>query len=395
MLLTSLAVLLTAGLAANKLVEKFQLPGLIGMLVIGALLGPHGLNVLHEDLLHISQDLRALALIVILLRAGLGIQRSTLNRVGWPALRLSSIPCVLEGLSAALAASLLLQLPAAEAGMLGFILAAVSPAVIVPAMLRLKEKRLGEDKDVPTMVLAGASVDDVVAITLFTAFLGWSLTGDASLWAEFLRFPLRIIGGIGGGLLLGVLLLWVYRSQRFVMRNTEKLLLLLTVSIAYYAVGEQVGVASLLGVMTIGFLILEYREATARRFSHKLNRIWVFAEILLFGLIGAAVNIPIAQQAGLVGLAIIGIGLTARSLGVLLATVRTGLNSGERAFCVIAYLPKATVQAAIGAIPMTMGFASGEVILAIAVLAIVVTAPIGAVGIQWSAPKLLAPPPPD
>lgn len=393
MLLTSLAVLLTAGLVANKLVEKLRLPGLIGMLFVGVLLGPHGSNILHADLLHISQDLRALALIVILLRAGLGIHRSTLNRVGWTALRLSSIPCLLEGFLAAAAASVLLQLPAAEAGMLGFILAAVSPAVIVPSMLRLKQRRLGEDKDVPTMVLAGASVDDVVAITLFSAFLGWSLTGDTNLWAELARLPLGILGGIGGGIGLGFFLLWVYRSQRFVMRNTEKLLLLLTVSIVYYTVGEQLGVASLLGVMTIGFLILEYRESTAQRFSHKLNRVWVFAEILLFGLIGAAVNIPVAAQAGLVGLAIIAIGLAARSAGVFLATLGTHLNRGERAFCVIAYLPKATVQAAIGAIPMTMGLPSGEVILAIAVLAIVVTAPIGAAGIQWSAPKLLSSPP--
>ncbi len=389
-MLLSLALLLMFGFLGKRLAETLALPGIVGMVAVGMLLGPHGVGWLAEALLAISADLRALALIVILLRAGLGLHRETLNAVGFASLKLGSIPCILEGIMVLLISRWLWELPWLEAGMLGFIIAAVSPAVVVPAMLKLREAGLGADKRIPTMILAGASLDDVFAITLFSAFLGMALgQGTAGIWAEALRLPLNILLGTLGGAAFGVLLLWLYNLRRFDVRNTEKLVLLLASSMIYYSLGNQLGWASLLGIMAAGLLLLEYRPRTAVQFARKLNRVWVFAEIMLFCLVGAAVNVHLAWQAGLAGLIVIVCGLAARSAGVWLATGGTKLTKRERWFCAVAYWPKATVQAAVGGIPLAMGVASGDLILAVAVLAIVVTAPLGAFGIEWASKRFL------
>jgi len=329
------------------------------------------------------------ALIIILIRAGLGLKRESLKQVGGVALRISSIPCLMEGFTVLAAAYYFLDFSFAEAGMLGFIIAAVSPAVVVPGMLDLKEQGYGDDKQIPTLLLAGTSIDDVFAITLFTFFLGLGVSGGGNVLLELGRIPLSIGGGIAGGLIVAAGLLYLFKMKGLTTRHTEKLLLLLAIAILYYEFGEWIGIASLLGVMTIGFVILEKREDMAHDFSEKLAKVWVFAQIILFTLVGAEVNIEVALEAGLIGVAIIAIGLVARSIGVWLATMGTNMNNKERLFCIIAYTPKATVQAAIGSLPLAAGVEGGSVILAIAVLSIVITAPLGAIGIKLSAPRLL------
>ncbi len=391
-MLGSLALLLVIGLLASKIVVLLRLPGLLGMLFVGIVLGPYALDVLAPGLLHISQELRSLALIIILLRAGLGLKRENLIQVGSAAIRLSGIPCILEGATVMLLSHWLLGFTFAEAGMLGFIIAAVSPAVVVPGMLSLKEQGYGEDKQISTLILAGASIDDVFAITLFTSFLGLAVQGETNVLLELGRIPLSIGAGILGGLLVAVLLLKLYQFKPLNTRNTEKLLLMLALSIIYFEVGEYIGIASLLGVMTIGLVILEKRQKSAVQFSEKLARVWVLAQVILFTLVGAEVNISVALEAGIIGAVIIGVGLIGRSIGVWLATLGTELNGKERVFCMIAYMPKATVQAAIGAIPLAAGVEVGNIILAIAVLAILITAPLGAIGIKIGAPVLLQKP---
>ena len=387
--LESLALLLILGYIAAKLISILRLPGLLGMLLIGVLFGPYVFGWINDDMMIISQDLRAFALIIILIRAGLGLKRESLKQVGGVALRISSIPCLMEGFTVLAAAYYFLDFSFAEAGMLGFIIAAVSPAVVVPGMLDLKEQGYGDDKQIPTLLLAGTSIDDVFAITLFTFFLGLGVSGGGNVLLELGRIPLSIGGGIAGGLIVAAGLLYLFKMKGLTTRHTEKLLLLLAIAILYYEFGEWIGIASLLGVMTIGFVILEKREDMAHDFSEKLAKVWVFAQIILFTLVGAEVNIEVALEAGLIGVAIIAIGLVARSIGVWLATMGTNMNNKERLFCIIAYTPKATVQAAIGSLPLAAGVEGGSVILAIAVLSIVITAPLGAIGIKLSAPRLL------
>lgn len=387
-MLIGIGLLLLLGYIGGRLASKIKLPPLIGMLFVGILSGPYVLNWLDSDLLLVSQDIRMFALIIILLRAGLGIKKEQIKQVGTISLKLSSIPCLLEGFTVLGLSYYLLGFSLAEAGMLGFIIAAVSPAVVVPSMLDLKEKRLGEDKQIPTLLLAGASIDDVFAITLFTFFLGLGTeTTESSLLLDLGRIPFSIIGGV----IIGGLLAWsaIYLFKLMHKKYIEKLVLLLGATILFVEWGDHIGIASLLGVMTIGFLLLEKVPAQSKEFSLALGGLWVFLQILLFALVGAEVNIAVALDSGFMGLAIIAVGLLARSTGVWLATIGSGLNTKERLFCMIAYTPKATVQAAIGAVPLALGVGQGATILAIAVLSIIVTAPLGALGIYASAPKLL------
>ncbi|WP_423190450.1 cation:proton antiporter [Alkalibacterium sp. f15] len=387
-MLTGLGLLLLLGYIGGKMASKVKLPPLIGMLFVGVLMGPYMLNWLDSDLLLVSQDIRTFALIIILLRAGLGIKKEQIKEVGVIALKMSSIPCLIEGFTVTGLAYYLLGFSFAEAGMLGFIIAAVSPAVVVPSMLDLKEKRLGEDKQVPTLLLAGTSIDDVFAITLFTFFLGLGTEAmESSLLLDIARIPLSIIGGVVIG---GVLALFaVYIFKLIHKKYIEKLVLLLGATILFVEWGDALGIASLLGVMIIGFLLLEKVPAQSKEFSLALGGLWVFLQILLFALVGAEVNIAVALDSGFIGLGIILIGLLARSAGVWIATMSSDLNTKERLFCMIAYTPKATVQAAIGAVPLALGFEQGATILAIAVLSIIVTAPLGALAIYATAPKLL------
>ncbi|WP_035571538.1 cation:proton antiporter [Halonatronum saccharophilum] len=387
-MLLSIFLILTFGLILGFIFEKMKLPSLLGMLIAGILIGPTTFNLLDENLLAISQDIRTMALIIILLKAGLGISKDTIKKIGGTAIKMGSIPVLVEGAAVALLATIFFDLPWMEAGLLGFIIAAVSPAVVVPSMLKLKETNLGEEKEIPTLILASASLDDVFAITLFSIFLGIFERGNVSIREALVQVPYQIIGGILLGLLIGYLIIKFYRTFDS-LNLSYRSLILVVIAIGTYALGGFIGVASLLSIMTIGYLILEQEREMAKEFSAILNELWMVAKIFLFVLIGAAVELEAAFGAGLLGLLLIFLGLVARSIGVLLSTHNSYLNFKERIFCAVSYLPKATVQAAIGAVPLAAGVPSGELILALAVMSIVFTAPIGAIGIEKLAPHLL------
>lgn len=388
---TSLGIIIMLGLLANLIFTKMKLPGLLGMLILGVILGPYGFNLLEPSLLSASADFRKIALIIILLRAGIGISREDLNKVGKTAIKMSCIPGLVEGFFIAFASIKFLGFTFIQGGILGFILAAVSPAVVVPQMLSFMERRIGTNKGIPTLILAGASIDDVFAITIFSTFLGLYSGSHVNIGIKLLGIPISIVLGIGSGAVIGFFMVRVFKKYH--IRDTKKVLLIIGASILLTALENllknKIEIAGLLGVMTIGFIILEKMPQVGKRLGLKLNKIWIFAEILLFVLVGAQVNIGVAINAGVVGIAVILIGLIGRSIGVLISLVGTKLNWRERVFCIIAYLPKATVQAAIGAIPLSLGVASGEIILAIAVLSILITAPLGAIAISFSSTRLL------
>jgi NhaP-type Na+/H+ or K+/H+ antiporter len=388
-MLESIALLLVSGFILGMVMKGFRLPPLLGVLFVGIIFGPYVLDWLHIDLLHISSEIRTFSLLIILIRAGLGIKHHEIQAVGSLAVKMSSLPGLLEGFSILLVSYYVFDFSFAEAGMLGFIIAAVSPAVVVPSMLELKSERYGEDKQIPTLLLAGTSIDDVFAITIFSFFLSLGTTGDVSIVESVLKIPVSIVLGVLGGLVSGYLFIKLFDFKRLFQSNVERLLLLLTGAIGFYTFGEAVGIASLLGIMAIGFLITDQREQMGVELSLTLLSIWFFAQILLFSLVGAEVNITVALEAGFMGLIIIMVGLLFRTVGVFISTMGSNLNMKERLFCVLSYLPKATVQAAIGALPLASGVEKGPEILAIAVLSILLTAPLGAILIKWSAPKLL------
>lgn len=387
----SLAIIILLGLPANKLFEKLKMPGLLGILILGIIIGPYGLNLLQQDIINVSNDLRKIALIIILLRAGLGIHKDDLIKNGSSALKLSCIPGLIEGFFISLTAVKLLNFSFIEGGILGFIIAAVSPAVVVPSMLKLIENHVGETKGIPTLILAGASIDDVFAITIFSVFLGFYSGTHINIGIKLLSIPISILLGVVAGIIIGLILIKIFDNYH--IRDTKKLLLILGFAILLTEIENllelKIQIASLLGVMTIGFIIMDKLPDVGERLSTKLNKVWVFAELLLFILVGAQVNIHVAFDAGKVGVIIILIGLLGRSLGVLISLWGTDLNWKERFFCVISYIPKATVQAAMGAVPLSLGVGSGETILAISVLSILITAPIGAMGIDYFSEKLL------
>ncbi|ADQ14099.1 cation:proton antiporter [Halanaerobium hydrogeniformans] len=388
----SLALILILALLINKIFEKIKLPSLLGMLILGVLIGPYGFSLISGDILNISADLRKIALIIILIRAGLGIEKDTLKKVGLPAVKLSFIPGVMEGITILFISRYIFSLSIIEAGMLAFIVAAVSPAVVVPQMLSLINDNRGAEKGIPTLILTGASIDDVIAITIFSTFLGMYGGSHLSIGQQIFNVPVSIIIGIILGIIAGFIL--VYLFKKYHMRDTKKALLILSSAILLTGFEEVlegiIPIAALLGVMTIGFVLQERYKILGKRLSSKFNKIWVFAEIMLFVLVGAEVNIYLAFESGILGLIIITAGLLARSAGVLLSVAGTDFNWKERFFAVIAYTPKATVQAAIGAVPLAAGVESGELILAIAVLAIIITAPLGAVGIKFSGERWLS-----
>ncbi|MBS4534869.1 cation:proton antiporter [Clostridium sp. D2Q-14] len=387
----SFALIIIFGLLANKLFEKLKLPGLLGMLIVGILIGPYALNLLDKNILLISEDLRKIALIVILLRAGLGIRKETLNKVGIPAIKMSFIPGLLEGFTLVFITIKVFNISFTEAGILGFIIAAVSPAVVVPSMLSLIDKNKGSKKGIPTLILASASIDDVFAITIYTTFLSMYTTGNVSIFRQLINIPISIILGIIIGIIIGLILTNIFKKHH--IRDTKKTLILLGIAIIFNSlenpIKDFIPIATLLGIMTIGFILLEKYPVVANRLSSKLNKVWVLAEIILFVLVGAEVNIFVAMDSGLLGILVIAIGLIGRSIGVLISLIGTNFNYKERLFCTIAYTPKATVQAAIGAVPLSMGVENGELILAIAVLAIIITAPLGAIGIKFAGKRYL------
>lgn len=387
----SLALITVLGLFANYVFEKIKIPGILGMLLVGILIGPGSFNWLHKDILTISSDLRQLALIVILLRAGLDLKLEDIKPVGFTAVKMSVIPALMEGFTIAVISMFLLGFTFTEGGMLGFIIAAVSPAVVVPAMIKLKKQDFKYANRASTVILAGASADDVVAITVFGAFLAIYMGQKVNFIMTVLNVPISIILGIVVAIACAYTIMLVYKKVKF--STTEQILLLLFTGVGLtfiQAVLEgKIEMAALIGVMTMGFVIRMKMEETAVKISGGLGHIWVEAKVILFVLVGAAVDIRVMGSAGITGLIIIVIGLCARSIGVFIATLGSPLTKKERIFCTIAYLPKATVQAAIGGLPLINGAANGQLILAIAVLSIIVCAPVGAVGISVSAPKLL------
>ncbi len=400
-MVNSLAEIVIFALILDWLLRKIHVPGLVGMLCIGVLFGPYVLNTLDPDLLAIGYDLRLIALITILLRAGFEISTAALRRAKGKML-LVPIPALFEGAAITLLGPYLLGLTYMQSALLGAVLAAISPAVVVPMMIRFIQEGRGTHKGIPTLVLAAASLDDVFVITAFSALLGLYTGHQASMTWQVSGLFLSIILGIGVGLLTGLILIRLF--EWFNPRATKRVLVLLGVSIFLvrfeYAVEEWFPFAALLAVMAIGFVILEQREHMAHEISARLGKIWVFAEILLFVMVGAQVNINVAWEAGLAGAAIVALGLIARSAGVYVCLLGTQLNLRERVFIMIAYTPKATVQAAIGAAPLAamrmagMNTYPGEVILAVAVLSIVLTAPVGAWAIAFAAPRLLEHAPP-
>lgn len=387
-MLLSVFLILVLGLISSKAFKSLKLPGLLGMILTGVVIGPYGLNLIEANVLNISGDIRMLALIVILLRAGLGINKDTLKSVGSTSLKMSAIPCLMEGFAVMFISSYLLGIGHVEAGILGFTVAAVSPAVIVPSMIALKEKKLGMDKGIPVIILAGASIDDVFAITLFTSFLGLYFGAEFGI-VSLLNIPVQILLGILFGLVIGYIVFRIHSSDRFFKEENEKLLIVISLGIGLILLEGKVEMAGLLGVMTVGFYLLNKMKDRIGYLEERLNDIWFFAQIFLFVLIGAEVNLAMLPIVGVKAILIVVIGLLFRAAGVFISLYGSNLNIREKLFCAIAYIPKATVQAAIGAIPLSQGVESGETILAISVLAILLTAPIGSIGMDLTASRLL------
>lgn len=379
----NLGFIAVAGLVIHALFTRLRLPGFLGLLLLGVILGPFGLSWMDSELLKVSGEFRKVALIVILLRAGLGISRSDLNQIGGTALAMSVVPGIFEGLSVMLCAHLLFGWSWVEGGMLGFVLAAVSPAVIVPAMLRLQAEGYGAKHRVPTILLASAAVDDVVAITLFSVFLA-IFQGSGDGFGALIQLPLGLVLGILLGVGAGLGLALAFR--KWSVRDTKKVLYIVGAALLLTAVEDiakpWVPIASLMGVMAMGFVLLEVLPKASARVAVKFSKVWILAEVLLFVLVGAQVRVPLALSAGGMGLLLLAVGLLARSVGVWGATWRSPLVVKERAFATVAFWPKATVQAAIGAVPLAAGVPKGELILAIAVLSIVISAPLGALAIE-------------
>lgn len=389
-MLTSLAFIFLLGLILGSLFTKLKLPALLGMIITGIILGPYVLNLLDSSILSISPSLRQLALVIILTRAGLAMDIEDLKRAGRPALLMCFLPALFEIAGTVLIAPKLLGITVLEAAIIGSVIAAVSPAVVVPRMLKLIEEKRGTGKSIPQLIMAGASVDDVFVIVLFTSFLGFEKGGGLSA-VKLVYVPVSIIVGIIVGLIAGYILVKFFK--KFHMRDSLKVVILLSVSFLLLElekrIGERIPFSALIAVMSIGVGILKNYDVLAKRLSAKFSKLWVAAEILLFVLVGATVDIKYAVAAGVLAVILILGALVFRMAGVYCCLLGSRLDTKERTFTMMAYTPKATVQAAIGGIPLAMGLACGELTLTVAVLSILVTAPLGAFAIDYSYKKLL------
>ncbi len=389
-MLLSLALVFTIGLILSELFIKIKLPGFLGMIITGVVLGPFVLDLISLDILDISEELRKIALVVILLRAGLSLDISDLKKIGRPAILMSFIPATLEILAVAIFAPLLFGISLIESLILGSVLAAVSPAVVVPKMIRLMDEGYGQDKKIPQLIMASASVDDIYVIVLFTAFLSMYSSGAVTISSLYI-VPIAILLGILVGAITGFILSRFFAWFR--VRDTIKVLIILASSFFIIElegwIESSIPMSGLLAVMVLGITFLNQSEERAFRLRDKFSKLWVFAELVLFVLVGAAVDISVAMNAGLLAILLLSIELTFRIVGVQLCLIKTKLNQKERFFSGISYIPKATVQAAIGAIPLAYGVNSGNLILAIAVLAIIITAPLGAILIDSTYKKIL------
>lgn len=389
-MLLSVGLILLVGMSLGWLCKKLKLPSLLGMLLTGVVLGPYVLDLLDPSILNISAELRKIALIIILTRAGLGLDISGLKKIGRPAVLMCFVPASFELLGMILIAPKLMGMSLLEAAIMGSVLAAVSPAVVVPRMVKLMDDGYGTAKGIPQLILAGASVDDVYVIVLFSTFTGMAQGGKASV-LSFVNIPVSIILGIAIGLALGCALAFFFKKVH--LRDTSKVLIILSISFLLAAAEDHLATAitfsSLIAIMFLGVGLQKKREEAAKRLSAKFSKLWVAAEVFLFVLVGATVNIGYLGNVGVKALLVIIGALAFRMLGVFVCLLGTKLSSKEKLFSMMAYTPKATVQAAIGGIPLAMGLACGETVLTVAVLAIVLTAPLGAFAIDLSYKKLL------
>ncbi|WP_297298853.1 cation:proton antiporter [uncultured Brachyspira sp.] len=393
-MLLSLALIFLCGMILGKIFSLLKLPSLLGLIITGIILGPYCLNLLDNSILSISADLRELALIIILTRAGLNLDIEDLKKVGRPAILMCFVPASFEIIGMVLIAPKLFDITLLEAALMGSVVAAVSPAVLVPKMLKLMEEKYGTNKSIPQLLMAGASVDDIFVIVLFASFTSLVKGGTVSA-LDFVKIPTSIIFGLLAGILIAFILAKFF--TRFHIRDSAKVVIILSISFILITIensisklfGGIIGFSGLLAVMSTGAYLKSKKAELAKRLSLKYSKLWVAAEIMLFVLVGAAVNINYALNTGLTGIILIFGALIFRMLGVLVSLIKTRLNKKERIFSMIAYCPKATVQAAIGSIPLSLGFASGEIILTIAVLAILITAPLGAFGIEFFYKRLL------
>lgn len=389
-MLLSLALIMMIGAFMGWGCKKLRLPALLGMIVTGIVLGPYTLDLIDESILGISSELRKIALIIILTRAGLSLDMNDLKRVGRPAVLMCFLPACFEILGMVILAPKLLGISVLESAVMGAVVGAVSPAVIVPKMLKLMEDGYGTGQSIPQMILAAASVDDVFVIVMFSVFTGLVKSGDVSAY-EFVRIPVSIALGIAAGLCIGYIMEKYFKKVH--IRDTEKVIIMLSVSFILVtfedAYSYMIPFSALIAIMCMGIAIQQKRMAVAERLSMKFSKLWVAAEVMLFVLVGATVDLSYAASAGISAVILIFGVLVFRMAGVFLCVAKTSLTMKERLFCMIAYMPKATVQAAIGGIPLSMGLACGRIVLVVAVLAIMITAPLGAFLIDLTYRKLL------
>lgn len=389
-MLFSLALIFLCGLLLGSVFEKLKLPRLLGMLLVGILLGPHVLDLLDGSILSISPEVREIALIIILVKAGLSLDINDLKKVGRPAVMMCFVPATLEIIAFLIFGPALLHISLLEAGIIGAVMGAVSPAVIVPKMSKMIDEGWGTDKGIPQMIIAGSSADDVYVIVIFTALVSLAGGGSASVM-DFVQIPISIILGIALGVITGLVLVKLFRS--FHMRDSVKVLIILSVSFLFVTLENLlehiVSVSGLLAVMSMGMMIYNRYDLLAKRISGKFSKLWVAAEIILFVLVGATVDIQYAAKAGVMVVVMLLIGLAFRLFGTWLCIIKTPLNRKERLFCLLSQLPKATVQAAIGGVPLAKGLACGNIVLTVAVVSILLSAPIGAFMIDKTYKKFL------
>ena len=389
-MLTSVALILLLGLLLGSIFSKMKLPSLLGMIIVGIILSPHALDLIDKSILGISADLRQIALVIILTRAGLSLNIDDLKKAGRPAILMCFVPACIEIAGTIILAPILLGVTVLEAAIIGSVIAAVSPAVIVPRMIKLIDEGYGKKHSIPQLILAGASVDDVFVIVVFTALLSLASTGTISV-ISFLQIPVSILMGIVIGTAVGSILVIFFR--KFHMRDSVKILIILSFSFLLLELQNRlegmIPISGLLAIMSLGIVIKQKYSVLAKRLSGKYNKLWVAAEVFLFVLVGATVDLKYAISAGIYAVLLVIGALVFRMLGVAMSLIKTKLTTKEKLFCMIAYTPKATVQAAIGAIPFTMGLACGQTVLTVAVLSILITAPFGAICIDNLYKKLL------
>lgn len=389
-MLTSIALIMLLGLLFGSIFSKMKLPSLLGMIIVGIVLSPHAFNLIDKSILSISADLRQIALVIILTRAGLSLNADDLKRAGRPAILMCFVPACIEIIGTIILAPILLGVTLLDAAIIGSVIAAVSPAVIVPRMIKLIDEGYGKKHSIPQLILAGASVDDVFVIVIFTALISLSSTGTISV-ISFLQIPVSILTGIGIGAATGNILVIFFKKRH--MRDSVKILIILSFSFLLLELQNRlegiIPISGLLAIMSLGIVIKQKYSVLAERLSNKYNKLWVAAEVFLFVLVGATVDLKYAVTSGIFAVLLIIGALVFRMLGVAMSLIKTKLTKHEKLFCMISYTPKATVQAAIGTIPFTMGLACGQTVLTVAVLSILITAPFGAICIDNLYKKLL------